>query len=278
VQLSSFGELMMFRRILLGTVAMSLITTTASAQEDPYLWLEDVMGDKAIAWVKEQNAKSQKVLEVLPQFAPIRDKVLEVVNSKERIPFVQKRGEFLYNFWQDETSIRGLWRRTSIEEYKKPQPKWETVLDLDQLAKDEKENWVWKGSTCLYPAYDRCLLNLSRGGADAVVVREFDVPSKSFVKDGFVMKEAKGSATWIDRDNVFVQTDFGPGSMTKSGYARIVKEWKRSTPIEKAKTVYEGKDADISVEAGKTEAKGYPARQLVRRGVTFYTSEVFLKG
>jgi prolyl oligopeptidase len=265
---------------LLGIFAMTIAISAgsaAAADEDPYLWLEDVMGDKAIAWVKEQNGKSQKMIEAQPQFAPIRDKVLEVVNSKERIPFATKRGAYFYNFWQDQTNIRGLWRRTSLEEYKKPQPKWETVLDLDQLAKDEKENWVWKGSTCLYPAYDRCMLNLSRGGADAQVTREFDITTKSFVKDGFVMKEAKGGAAWIDRDTLFVQTDFGAGSMTKSGYPRIVKEWKRGTPIESAKTVYEGKDADIMVAGTQDEQKGYPTRQFIRRGVTFYTSETFFR-
>ena len=278
----------MLRRILLGTgiALMSLLTSAPSIfaqipQEDPYLWLEDVMGDKAIAWVKEQNAKTQRLLEAQPVFAPIRDKVLEVVNSRERIPAVTQRGEFLYNFWQDQNNIRGVWRRTTMAEYKKSQlqseTKWETILDLDQLAKDEKENWVWKGSTCLYPQYDRCMLNLSRGGADAQVTREFDVPSKSFVKDGFEIKEAKGSASWIDRDTLFVQTDFGPGSMTQSGYARIVKEWKRGTPIESASTVFEGKESDISVSAFVTEQKGYATRQFVRRGVTFYTSETFLR-
>jgi len=278
----------MLRRILLGTgiALMSLLTSAPSIfaqipQEDPYLWLEDVMGDKAIAWVKEQNAKTQRLLEAQPVFAPIRDKVLEVVNSRERIPAVTQRGEFLYNFWQDQNNVRGVWRRTTMAEYKKSQlqseTKWETILDLDQLAKDEKENWVWKGSTCLYPQYDRCMLNLSRGGADAQVTREFDVPSKSFVKDGFEIKEAKGSASWIDRDTLFVQTDFGPGSMTQSGYARIVKEWKRGTPIESASTVFEGKESDISVSAFVTEQKGYATRQFVRRGVTFYTSETFLR-
>jgi prolyl oligopeptidase len=272
-----FGETNMFCRIVPGFIAMSLISTASIAQEDPYLWLEDVTGEKAIAWVKEQNAKSQKVLEAQPQFAPIREKILEVVNSKERIPFVSKRGEHLYNFWQDEKNIRGIWRRTSMEEFKKPQPKWETVLDLDQLAKDEKENWVWKGASCLYPTYDRCLINLSRGGADAQVTREYDVTTKAFIKGGFELRESKGGATWIDRDTVYVQTNFGEGSMTKSGYPRIVKEWKRGTPLEKAKTVYEGKDSDISVGGGVSEQKGFPKRHFVRRGVTFYTAETFLR-
>jgi prolyl oligopeptidase len=253
-----------------------MASTVVSAQEDPYLWLEEVMGEKAIAWVKDQNAKSQKEVEARAEFGPIRDKVLEVVNSRERIPGLQKRGNWYYNFWQDQANVRGVWRRTTMEEYKKAQPKWETILDLDQLAKDEKDNWVWRGSNCLYPDYNKCMLSLSRGGADAVVIREWDMASKSFVKDGFQLKEAKGSVDWIDANTLFVQTDFGPGSQTKSGYARIVKTWKRGTPIDAATTVYEGTEADISVSGGQTEQKGYTTRQFIRRGVTFYTSETYL--
>jgi len=253
------------------------MTTSALAQEDPYLWLEEVMGDRAISWVKEQNAKSQKLLEASPQFAAIRSKSLEVLNSRARIPAVVKRGDWYYNFWQDEKNVRGLWRRTTLQEYRKAEPKWEPVLDLDQLSRDEKENWVWKGSSCLYPNYDRCLLTLSRGGADAAVVREFDIAAKAFVAGGFQLKEAKGSAAWIDRNTLFVQTDFGPGSSTKSGYPRIVKEWKRGTPLESAKTVFEGKEADISVSAFQNEQKGYTTRQFVRRAVTFFTAEMFLR-
>ncbi len=258
-------------------LGIALMNTVAVAQEDPYLWLEDVGGEKAISWVKEENAKTQKLLEAEPLFATIRDKTLEVLNSRARIPGVGKRGAFFYNFWQDEKNIRGVWRRTTMDEYKKAEPMWETVLDLDQLAKNEKENWVWKGSNCLYPDYDRCLINLSRGGADANVVREFDVRSKSFVAGGFEMKEAKGSAAWADRDTLLVQTDFGAGTMTKSGYPRIAKEWKRGTPLIDAKLIYEGIDADISVSAFQVDHKGYKSRQFVRRGVTFFTSELYLR-
>lgn len=276
----------MFRDKSLRTVLLACFlmgtTTLVTAQgtppmEDPYLWLEEVMGDKAIGWVKEQNAKTQKQLEASPQFSAIRDKTLEVLNSRARIPAVSKRGAWLYNFWQDQNNTRGLWRRTTMAEYKKAEPKWETVLDLDQLAKTEKENWVWKGSQCLYPAYDRCMLSLSRGGADAVVLREFDTTTKTFVTDGFALKEAKGSAFWADRNTLLVQTDFGPGSQTQSGYPRITKEWKRGTLIDAAKLVYEGKETDISVNAFSAQQKGYKTRQFVRRGVTFYTSELYLR-
>ena len=256
---------------------MGMTTATVAGQEDPYLWLEDVTGDKAISWVKTQNAKSQKLLEAAPQFASIRDKALEVLNSRARIPAVKMQGEWLYNFWQDEKNVRGLWRRTTMAEYKKSEPKWETVLDLDQLAKTEQENWVWKSASCLYPNRDRCLLNLSRGGADAVVTREFDVVTKSFVAGGFALSEAKGSAAWVDRDTLLVQTDFGPASRTESGYPRIVKEWKRGTPISQAVTVFEGKEADVGVGAFQVEQKGYPTRQFVRRAVTFFTVELHLR-
>lgn len=251
--------------------------SNAIAQEDPYLWLEDVSGDKAIAWVKEQNSKTQKLLEAEQSFVAIRDKTLEVLNSRERIPGIAKRGAYYYNFWQDDKNIRGVWRRTTMAEYKKAEPKWETVLDIDQLASGEKENWVWKGSNCLYPNYERCLLNLSRGGADANVVREFDVVAKTFVAGGFEMKEAKGGAAWADRDTLLVQTDFGIGSVTKSGYPRITKEWKRGTSIETAKLIYEGQDADISVSTFQVDQKGYKTRQFVRRATTFYTSETYLR-
>ncbi len=251
--------------------------SNAIAQEDPYLWLEDVSGDNAIGWVKEQNSKTQKLLEAEQPFVAIRDKTLEVLNSRERIPGIAKRGAYYYNFWQDDKNIRGVWRRTTMAEYKKAEPKWETVLDIDQLASSEKENWVWKGSTCLYPNYERCLLNLSRGGADANVVREFDVVAKTFVAGGFEMKEAKGGAAWADRDTLLVQTDFGIGSLTKSGYPRITKEWKRGTSIETAKLIYEGQDADISVSTFQVDQKGYKTRQFVRRATTFYTSETYLR-
>jgi prolyl oligopeptidase len=275
---ASLKETLMFRRTLTAFIGFIAMTASlfATAQEDPNLWLEDVMGDKAIAWVKEQNAKTQKELEAHPQFGLIRDKVLEVVNSRERIPMVQKRGAYFYNFWQDAKNVRGIWRRTTLAEYKKVEPKWETVLDLDALAKDEKDNWVWRGSSCLFPDYNKCMVSLSRGGADAVVIREWDMATKSFVKDGFQLKEAKGSVAWIDANNLFVQTDFGAGSQTKSGYARIVKTWTRGTPIESAKTLYEGIADDISVGAFQVEQKGYATRQFLRRGVTFFTGETYL--
>jgi len=250
------------------------ITAFAAEDSDPYLWLEDVEGEKALAWVEDQNRKSLSVLEQLPQFQAMYEKNLAVYDSEEQIPYPAIRGEYLYNFWRDASNERGLWRRTTFEQYASEKPQWETLLDLDKLAKDESENWIWKGSECLKPDYERCLLYLSRGGADATVIREFDIPHKTFVDDGFNLPEAKASVSFIDRDSVFVGTDFGEGSMTESGYPRIAKLWKRGTPLSEATVVYEGLPEDIAASAQviNTPEKDY---LIVTRADTFFTSEVF---
>ena len=252
--------------------SVAVTGTTAGTADDPYLWLEDVTGEKALAWVRSQNAVSTNELERLPEFEPIRKRLLAILDSKEKIPYVAKHGAYYYNFWRDEKNVRGLWRRTTLEEYKKPQPTWETVLDLDQLSTAEKENWVWKGYDVLYPTYDRALVVLSRGGADASVVREFDLTTKKFITDGFYLPEAKSSVAWRNRDELYVGTDFGPGSLTSSGYPRIVKQWKRGTPLAEAKTVFEGKTEDVSVDGAVVHDHGR-TYEFIRRGPTFFTSE-----
>jgi prolyl oligopeptidase len=185
-----------------------------------------------------------------------------------------KRGDFLYNFWQDEANRRGLWRRTTLDEYRKPDTRWEVVLDLDRLAADEKENWVWKGADCLAPKYERCMLSLSRGGADATVRREFDIATRGFVKGGFALAEAKGTLTWKGPDTLYVATDFGEGSMTTSGYPRIVKEWQRGTALEKAKLVYEGKVTDTYVAPLTDRAQGLE-RDFILVVPMFFKGELF---
>lgn len=246
--------------------------STSAAPDDPYLWLEDVTGDRALSWVKQQNEVSTGELEASPHFEKIRSRLLSIMDSRERIPFVSKHGKFYYNFWRDENNPRGVLRRTTLEEYKKAEPKWETVLDLDKLAEAEKENWVWKGYDVLFPSYDLALVSLSRGGADATVVREFSLVEKDFVKDGFFLKEAKSDVAWRNRDTLYVGTDFGPGSLTDSGYPRIVKEWKRGTPLGEAETIFEGKPEDVSVSAAVVHDHGL-VYEFIHRGVTFFTSE-----
>ncbi len=260
----------------IGTIALAKDKPTEAV--DPYLWLEDVSGDKALDYVKAQNANTTQELQARPEYEPIRSTTLSILNDKRNIPPVDKKGELFYNFWRDEQNPRGLWRRTSLDEYKKPEPKWETVLDLDALAKAENENWVWDGAQCLTPPQYpfKCLISLSRGGADANVVREFDPIKKEFVKDGFTLPEAKSNVTWRNPDELYVGTDFGPGSMTDSGYPRIAKLWKRGTPLASAVTVYEGKAADVSAGAWVDHTPGF-FREGFFRSPDFYTNETFIK-
>ena len=248
---------------------------TAATEPDPFLWLEDVGGDRALAWVRERNAASQQAIAETELFRTNNARILSILDSDARIPFVGKHGTHYYNLWQDAANPRGLWRRTTLAEYRKEAPNWEVVLDLDALGKAEGENWVWHGAQFLEPENTRCLLSLSRGGADADVVREFDVERRAFVEGGFTLPEAKSSVAWRDRDAVFVATDFGPGSLTSSGYPRIVKLWRRGTPLAEAETVFEGLESDVYVGASHDHTKGFE-RDVVFRGVTFYTNRVAL--
>lgn len=261
---------------LLAASLLLVGANSAMAQsDDKHQWLEDVGGDKALDWVKARNQETRQKLDNDAGFLKLRSDLQVILDSKGRIPGIQKIGNAVYNFWMDAEHPRGVWRKTSMAEYRKPQPKWETVLDIDAIAKAENENWVFKGSQCREPEYDRCIINLSRGGADAVTIREFDLKTKQFVKDGFALPEAKMNVSWRDKNTLFIGTDFGAGSLTDSGYPRIVKEWTRGTPITTAKTIFEGQKEDISVSAGRASHRGI-THEIVNRAVTFYTSEVFL--
>jgi prolyl oligopeptidase len=248
----------------------------AMAQEDPYLWLEDVTGDKSMAWVKERDAESVAELESRPEFKELHPRLLAIYNSRERIPSVQKRGEWLYNFWQDAANPRGLWRRTTLAEFRKKEPSWETVLDIGKLSAAENEQWVFKGASCLYPDYKHCLISLSRGGADAVVVRELDATTRQFVKDGFVLPESKGDAEWRDANTLYIARDFGPGSLTTSGYPRIVKEWKRGTPLTNARTIFEGQESDVESSPVVVHERGHRYERLART-IKFYDTENYIR-
>lgn len=242
---------------------------------DPFSWLEDVLGEKALDWVRGRNAESESLLTQRPEYEPIRLGMLKMLDSKERIAHITRRGDFFYNFWQDEQHPRGLWRRTSFDDWRRSEPSWDTVLDLDALALAEDENWVWGGATGLPPSHERVLVALSRGGADAAVVREFDTVAKRFVTGGFELPEAKSELAWIDRDTVFVGTDTGPGSLTASGYPRTVRRWARGTPLEKAPVVFEAGPEDLSASAWVDSTPGHE-RCLFVRSVDFYAREYFL--
>ena len=244
--------------------------------DDPYLWLEDVTGDEALAWVRERNAETVADLTAAPRFAHLRDELREVLDADDRIPYVRRRGELLYNFWQDAEHPRGLWRRTTLQSYRTERPDWELVLDVDALGAAEGENWVWQGATLLRPDHRLALVELSRGGADASVVREFDLTTRTFVEDGFRLPEAKSRVSWVDADRIFVGTDFGEGSLTSSGYPRVIKLWHRGTPLSEASVVYEAKPDDVSAFGQHDPTEGFE-RDLVGRSLDFYRTETYLR-
>ena len=258
-------------------VAMGSVHAQETPVSDPYQWLEAVEDPKALEWVKARNAAAEAELATTPAFKQLESQILAILDSEAKIPYVEKIGEHYYNFWKDANHQRGLWRRTTLAEYRKDKPQWETVIDLDALNKVESENWVWHGADCLKPQYQRCLVALSRGGADADVTREFDLGTMGWVEDGFFRAEAKGGLGWIDRDSVYVFTDFGPGSMTESGYPRIVKQWQRGKPMDGATVVYEGGPEDMYIAAARDHTPGYE-RDFVSRTLAFYNDEIYLRG
>ena len=243
---------------------------------DAHIWLEEVMGEKALDWVRQRNAVSEAQLQAQPGFADIRRELREVLDSRDRIPGVSRRGSWLYNFWQDSANPRGVWRRTTLAEYRKEQPAWEVLIDLDALGRSEGRSWVWGGSQCLPGADDtRCLITLSPGGSDAAEVREFDLGSRRFVTDGFFLPQAKSRVTWVDRDTLLVATDTGAGSLTDSGYPRVARLWKRGTPLAASTPVLEGRQQDVSVFVGSDHTPGHK-RVMVSRSVDFWRTEMHL--
>ncbi len=259
-------------------IQLLLITTMISSlladEEDPFLWLEEVDGERALEWVEKTNENSVAEITAHPDFQSLNDRCLAVYDSDEKIAYVSFKGDFVYNFWKDAEHVRGLVRRTSLESYLSGDPIWEDFLDVDVLAEAEGENWVYKGSVWLESDYSKCVIRLSRGGGDAVVNREYDPIMKEFVTDGFNLPEAKGYISWIDKDTVFARTDFGEGSLTESGYPRIVKRWKRGTPLSGAELVLEGQKSDVSVGGYVvfTENRNY---EILYRAASFYTRDYY---
>ena len=245
------------------------------AQEDTYLWLEVIDSEKSLEFVNTQNKITQDKLSSIAEYQAIYDKSLEIYNSTYRIAFPSIIGNHIYNFWQDKEHARGIWRRTTKESYLSNNPIWETLLDIDALALKDDIKWVYKGSNGLYPNYNRFIINLSNGGGDAVEIREFDITTKSFIKDGFYITQAKGYASYLDENNLIVSTDFGEGTMTTSGYPNQVKLWKRGTLLKDAQLIHTGNINDVS-------SSGYVMRDndknylLIHQGTTFYTKIAYL--
>jgi prolyl oligopeptidase len=264
------------RIVALEAVAIAgvLIGAAAVAQEDPHLWLEDIYSPDALEWVRAENARSLAVLEADPRFEPMRREALEILTSDARIPLGEIRNGAVYNFWQDDTHVRGIWRRATVESYRAGAPVWETLLDYDALADEEGENWVAGGIVCLEPEHRRCMIEISDGGQDASVWREFDVATRSFVADGFRLPEAKTDVAWIDADALVVGTDVGPGSLTDSGYARTLVRLERGETLDAAPRVFEGEQTDVGVFPRVERDEG-TVHVFAQRAVSFFETEYY---
>ncbi|WP_339666260.1 prolyl oligopeptidase family serine peptidase [Maribacter arcticus] len=253
-------------------LALFGIVLSTQAQEDKYLWLEEVDGQKALEFVNAQNKTTIAELSAEKDYQNIYDKSLAIYNSDERIAYPSIRGNYVYNFWKDKDHVRGIWRRSTVDDYRKGNPTWETLLDIDKLSEEDDIKWVYKGSSGLYPNYNRFLIELSKGGGDAVVVKEFDVTTKQFIENGFLIEESKGSASYIDENTLIVTSDFGEGTMTTSGYPRQVKLWKRGTSLNDAQLIYEGETSDVGAWGGVLR-DGSETFTLISRALTTFSSE-----
>lgn len=266
-------------RLILACLAHLLFTAPVLAQEsDPFLWLEDINGSRSIEWVKQQNAQTVKELEAVAEYRPIQSRVQAILDSKDRIPYISFHGQYVYNFWKDPDHPRGIWRRTTLDSYRMPNPQWEVVMDVDQLAKIEGKPWAWGGANCLRPTFRHCLIALSPGGSDATEVREFDTQTLTFLQSGFRLAEAKSRVAWLDANTIAVATDYGTGSLTTSGYPRILKLWKRGTPLSEAKMIFEGRVSDVAVSSSIVhdipQGRTY---HFVYRSVASRKTEYFLR-
>ncbi len=258
-------------------ISCSFTAVAAAAQDqDPYLWLEEIEGKAALDWVARENAATDKLIVGRPGFEADRQRARAILDDKRQISLPGAvMGDMITNFWRGAANPRGLWRQSPLDAYLAGEPEWTTLIDVDALGKTEKQSWVWHGADCLAPDYKRCLVSLSPGGTDADIVREWDRSTKSFVDGGFTLPQAKSSVTWENADTLLVATDYGAGSMTASGYPRIVKRWKRGTPLASAETLAEGEAEDVgmNVFALTDGDKRWP---MISRGKTFYTADIKL--
>jgi prolyl oligopeptidase len=249
---------------------------TAVMGDDTYLWLEDIRDGRALDWVRRRNKATLAQLSG-ERFERMRAEALEVADSSDRIPSVKRRGEYLYNFWIDAEHPRGLWRRTTLDEYRKDCPDWDVLVDVDALAAAEDENWVLQSVDVIEPEYTRALISLSRGGSDASTVREFDMVTREFVADGFTLPEARNDTSWEDENTVLVATDFGDGSMSEAGFPLVIKRWRRGTPLDEAETVFTGSGGDLAVFAGVDRTPGYQRTAFMRQLDNRHRETLFLR-
>ena len=243
---------------------------------DPYLWLEDVGSDRAMSWVKTENAKTLNVLETDRRFKALHDAALTIAEAKDRIPTPNFIAGHVFNLWQDADHVQGVWRSASVEEFGRPSPNWSTVIDVDALSRKEGKNWVWRGADCLYPEETRCLVSLSEGGEDAEVTREFDLASGQFVKGGFQFPRSKQGQVWEDRDHVIVGREWTSHDMTESGYPYVLKRVARGASLDQAVEVFRGSPKDVSVNAFELRDGDGNHAILIQRDISFFESELYL--
>jgi prolyl oligopeptidase len=246
---------------------------TADAS-DPFIWLEQADSPRALDWAKAENTRSLKILESDPRYAILHEQALKIVDATDRIPMPAFRSGQIYNYWQDKAHVQGLWRRTSLASYQTANPQWETVLDMDALSKAEGKTWVWKGSICLPPDQAHCLITLSNGGEDATEVREFDLPSASFRQGGFALPRSKQDVAWMDADTLAVARDWGPGTMTESGYPFVTRLVKRGQPLADAREVFRGSAKDVGASpTGLYDPQTGQRAVVILRSVSFFETE-----
>ncbi|HEX5183387.1 MAG TPA: prolyl oligopeptidase family serine peptidase [Allosphingosinicella sp.] len=260
-------------RFILPAFSLLLVAAAAPASDDPYRWLEDVNGARALAQVREWNKATEDLLTKEPNYEDYRSRARAILDDERQIATPDRViGDRVLNLWRDARNPRGLWRVSPLAAYRAGRPQWRTLIDVDALGREEGKSWVWHGANCLAPEYSLCLVSLSPGGSDADTVREYDSIAGHFVPGGFSLPEAKSNVTWRDAGTLLVGTDYGPGTLTTSGYPRIVKRWKRGTPLAAAPTLFEGDARDVSVDA--VAFQDGPRRwTFIRRGKSFWTNE-----
>ena len=248
--------------------------TLEAPDDDPYLWLEEIDGKGALAWVETQNAATLTRFGD-QRFAADRDALAAIFDRPDNIPLIARRGARVFNFWKDAAHPRGLWRATTLDSYRREPPEWGILLDLDALAAKEGEDWTWSGAATIHGTHDRAMLMLSRGGADAVVLREFDLPARDFVPEGFTLPEAKGGAAWLDRDTLLLSSASGEGMTTSSGYARTVRLWRRGTDPLAATVIFETQAHHMAVGAGVDRESAEERLEFVDR-IGFFDAVVWI--
>jgi prolyl oligopeptidase len=258
------------------SAATAAVSPSSVEQVDKYQWLEDVTGERSLSWVKAQNARSANVLENDPRFAGLKDAALKVLESPDHLAVPALKVGMVYNTWQDAEHVHGILRRTTLTDYLTTQPRWQTVIDYDALAKQDKQEWVANGLNCLYPGNGLCLVSLSAGGEDAETLREFNLKTARFVENGFVSLHSKQSVSWIDKDSLLISRDWGAGTMTKSGYPFVIKLWKRGQPLGQAKEVFRANENDVGAEPETLEDSRGHHVALLHCEINTFEGEYFL--